>query len=308
MPLPSPAIPLALGCWSFGGTHWGTQSDIDSREALETALGLGMLHWDTAAAYGKGRSERIIGEILPRCREKVFLATKGFIPGDPAGIRQRVDRSLQNIKTDYIDLYYIHWPSPEKDMRPAMEALERSRSQGKIRYIGVSNFSIAQMQELQTVGTIDAHQIGYNLLWQKPQMEIIPYCHQEKISIVTYSSLAQGILTGKFDANPTFPKGDNRPYTVLFQKDIWPEVYLTVQKLNRIAEKNKMTLPQLAVEWLRRQPEIHSILLGARNAQQVCENRDLISYAPMPETDWIEIRRLGEEITSLRPSAQTLFH
>jgi aryl-alcohol dehydrogenase-like predicted oxidoreductase len=275
---------------------------------LEAALEVGMLHWDTAGAYGKGHSEKLIGEILPECRERVFLASKAFIPGDARGIGQRIERSLQNLRTDYIDLYYIHWPRPDTDMRPAMAELERCRKAGKIRYIGVSNFSVDQLQSLQTAGNVDAYQIGYNLLWQRPQTGIIPYCRQENISLVTYSSLAQGILTGKFGPNPTFPKGDNRPYTVLFQPEIWPTVYATAQKLSLIAEKNKIKLPQLAIEWLRSQPGIHSILLGARNARQVRENREYITYAPIPESDWQEMQRLGQELMALHPNSDTMFH
>ena len=274
-PVDKPHNMLALGCWPFGGREWGGQDDADSMAAMETAFAAGINHFDTAIAYGRGASERVVGRFLAGGgrREKVFLATKGNTPGASGEeITDSLDRSLANLDVDSIDLYYIHWPRKGKDMRPVMEALEAARRRGKIRAIGVSNFSVEQMEEVGEVGTINAHQLCYNLFWRYPERDVIPYCRDHNIAVVTYSTIAEGILTGKFSREVRFGDDDHRRNGVLFDPEVWPHVYDAVERLKAVAAGARRPLVELAIRWVASRPSVTSALVGARNAAQAAQN------------------------------------
>ena len=197
--------PLALGGSVFGPGAWEAGARAQLWEAMETALALGINHFDTASGYGGGQSEELIGEFLQGRRDRVFLATKAAVDRYERGpMLDQVHASLKRLRTDVIDLYYIHWPRRGQDMRPAMEDLELAREQGKVRAVGVSNFSVPDMEQTAQAGRIDAHQLGYNLIWRFPERDVIPYCVAHNIAVVTYSSIAQGVLTGKFPRQPQF--------------------------------------------------------------------------------------------------------
>lgn len=182
-PLNKPHLPLVLGGSIFPDSDRTPETERSLLAAMQTALGLGITHLDTASGYGGGRSEELIGEFLQGQREAVYLASKASINEMDAQLMLgMVEKSLQRLQTDFIDLYYIHWPRSGKDLRPLMEGLELARSQGKIGAIGVSNFSVEQMQQVAEVGTIDAHQLCYNLLWRFAERDVIPYCHQMGIA------------------------------------------------------------------------------------------------------------------------------
>ncbi|CAN5685680.1 aldo/keto reductase [soil metagenome] len=263
--------PLALG-----GTAFGEQSDQAWLAVMESALQAGINHFDTASGYDQGRSETLIGQFLAAQstrRDQIFLASKASADEMTALVMlEQVDKSLARLQTEMIDLYYIHWPRQGKDLRPAMEGLEKARQQGKIQALGVSNFSVEQMEQVAEVGKIDAHQLGYSLFWRFPEREIIPYCRTNGIAVVTYSSIAQGILTGKFPRHPHFPADDKRPATLLFEESIWPYVYEGVEELKALARAVQRPLPQLAIRWVLHQKEITTAVVGARTVAQVEEN------------------------------------
>ncbi len=274
-PVDKPHNVLALGCWAFGGREWGGQDDADSMAAMETAYAAGISHFDTAIAYGGGASERVVGGFLAGNgrREKVFLATKGNTANARGEeITDSLDRSLANLAVDCIDLYYIHWPRKGKDMRPVMEALEAARRQGKIHAVGVSNFSVEQMAAVGEVGTINAHQMCYNLFWRYPEADVIPYCREHDIAVVTYSTIAEGILTGKFPREVRFGEDDHRRHGVLFDSEVWPHVYDAVEHLKAIAAEAARPLVELAIRWVASRPSVTSTLVGARNAAQAAQN------------------------------------
>ena len=263
---------LALGCWAFGGSQWGGQDDEDSRRAMEKAFELGISHFDTASGYGGGRSERVVGEFIRDKRDDIFLASKQGVQKTKDKFAKAIHSSLERLGTDYIDLYYIHWPKTGIDFRPTMEALLEAKEKGIVGAIGVSNFSIEQMDQAREIGPIDAHQLCYNLLWRWDEQDIIPYCIRHNISIVTYSSIAQGILTGKFSRHPEFKDGDQRPNTTLFADDVWPVVHNGIEKTKTIAAESNQSLSHLAIRWVAEQKGIASILVGVRNAAQVADN------------------------------------
>ena len=279
---------LALGCWSFGSKQWTGQEDDHLLAAMATALDNNITHFDTAVDYGDGYSELLIGRFLsedPARRERVFLASKEN-PAEvsAAHMLAAVDGSRQRMQTDLIDLYYIHWPRTGTDLRPLMEGLETARQQGKIGAVGVSNFSVEQMAQVAEVGTIDAHQLNYNLFWRYKEQDVIPYCVENQIAIVTYSSIAHGILSGKFERALMLSEGDQRHGILLFRDDVWPHIYEAVEQLKALAAEVNRPLVHLAIRWVLHQQGITSVLVGARNARQVEQNVEAME-GEIP--DWV---------------------
>lgn len=264
---------LGLGCWVFGSEQWQGQAKSELLAAMAAALEQGLTHFDTASGYGKGLSEEVVGEFLVGKREQVFLASKAALDQMDAGLMLRqVEASLGRLQTDFIDLYYIHWPRTGKDMRPLMEGLELARRQGKIGAIGVSNFTVEQMAQLAGVGKIDAYQVGYNLFWRGAERALLPYCREQGIAVVTYSSIAQGILTGKFPRELQLQAGDQRQGIVLFEPEVWPHIYEGVEQLKALAQETGRPLAHLAIRWALHQEGVNAALVGARTAQQVAQN------------------------------------
>jgi myo-inositol catabolism protein IolS len=211
------------------------------------------------------------------------------------------DRSLKNLQTDYIDLYQIHWPSGSWDseivpIAETMSALNKLKEDGKIRAIGVSNFSLAQLEEAAQFGRIDSLQPPYSLFWRQAEKELVPYCIEHQISILAYSSLAQGLLTGKFGADHQFEEGDHRSKNRLFSQ---PENYQRVQQalaqLRPIADRLDCTLGQLALAWLIAQPQTNAIV-GARNAEQAIANPKAADVI-LSEDDLHAIDRISRTVT-----------
>jgi myo-inositol catabolism protein IolS len=268
--------PLGLGGTTFGPHQWSGQEDANLLAAMETSLEHGITHFDTAEGYGDGYSEHLIGRFMaaqPSRRSRLFLASKANVDEISAqAMLKAVDGSLARLQTDMIDLYYIHWPRTGQDLRPWMEGLETARQQGKIRAIGVSNFSVEQMEQIAQVGRIDAHQLNYSLLWRFAERDLIPYCAAHQIAVVTYASLAHGILAGKFARDVTFPEGDQRRSILLFREDVWPAMYEATEAFKATAERSGRSLIHLAIRWLLHQRAVTAVLVGARSAQQALAN------------------------------------
>jgi aryl-alcohol dehydrogenase-like predicted oxidoreductase len=266
---------IGFGTWVMGGSDWGLQSDSDSIDALREGIRYGCTHIDTAQAYGHGHAEDLIGKVIGNHREKLFIASKtGCRP--PHKIEQTIQLSLRRMKTDYLDLYYIHWPSSRIEHAPVMEILQKLKCQGIIRAVGVSNFSVEQMIDCMRAGPIDVHQLCYNLLWRWPEREVLPYCNQNGIQMVTYSTLAQGILTGKFERDTFFNPGDHRSSNVFFEPDVWSHVYHAVAEMQKVAQQEGISLASLAVQWVLQKETVLSSLVGARNALQARQNASLL--------------------------------
>ncbi|MFP4383523.1 MAG: aldo/keto reductase [Spirochaetia bacterium] len=297
---------MALGCWSFGGTQWAGQEDKDSMEAMEKSFEMGINHFDTARGYGRGRSEEVVGRFIKDKRDKIFLATKNAAVPEKSKYKEAIENSLRTIGTDYIDLYYIHWPKKDIDLRPTMEALEEARQDGKIRSIGVSNFSIDQMKQIMKAGTINAHQLCYNLYWRFDEEDIIPFCAENDIAVVTYSSIAQGILTGKFPRHPEFKEGDHRSGTVLFDEKVWPHVYEGTEKLKELSRENDIPLTHMAIQWVANQEGIHSIIIGARNKEQA-ERNFKAAETVIPEEVFNRMTEISDEVMKHVPDTGNIF-
>ncbi len=294
--------PLLMGTWQAGKRMWVGIEDAESIKAIRAAFDAGITTFDTAEEYGEGHSEKIVAEALSDVRDRVVYATKVFanhLKYDQ--VIEACDRSLKNLKTGYIDLYQIHWPAGSWNseivpIEETMVALNKLKEQGKIRAIGVSNFCRAQLEEAAQYGRIDSLQPPYSLFWRQVEKNAMPYCVENNISILAYSSLAQGLLTGKFDPDHKFKEGDHRAKNKLFYiKENYERVQQALAKLRPIAQGNNCTLAQLSLAWLIAQPQTNAIV-GARNAEQSVANAKAAEVKLSAE-DIAEIDAIGRSVT-----------
>ena len=203
---------LALGCWPFaGGSTWGHQDDNDSIAAVHAALEAGINFFDTAEAYGEGRSESVLGQGLAGRRNEAIVATKVFANHlAPDEVIAACERSLRHLGTDYIDLYQIHWPNHDVPLEETVGALEKLKQQGKVRAIGVSNFGVGDLSEMLSLTECQSNQLPFSLLWRVIEREIQPLCVESHTSLICYSPLSQGLLTGRYASLDDVPPGLSR--------------------------------------------------------------------------------------------------
>ena len=293
--------PIIMGTWQAGKDMWVGIDDSETTKALRAAFEEGITTIDTAEYYGNGHSERIIGDALAAVRDQVVYATKVFsnhLKYDQ--VIEACHRSLKNLKTDYLDLYQIHWPAGSwgtefVPIEETMGALNDLKQEGKIRAIGVSNFSRTQLEEAARYGRIDSLQPPYSLFWRQVEKDTQPYCVENEITILAYSPMAQGLLTGKFGPKHEFAKGDHRSRNRLFKPENYERVQQALDRLRPIAESRGVSLGQLALAWLIAQPRTCAIA-GARNTEQVVQNAKAGEVQLSP-ADLEEIDRIGRKVT-----------
>lgn len=293
--------PILMGTWQAGKRMWVGISDEESIKAIRAAFDAGITTIDTAEVYGEGHSEQIIAQALSDVRDRAIYATKVFanhLKHDQ--VIAACERSLKNLQTDYIDLYQIHWPSGTFNseivpIEETMGALNKLKEQGKIRAIGVSNFSCSQLAEASQYGRIDSLQPPYSLFWRQLENDAMPYCIENQISIIAYSPLAQGLLTGKFSAEHKFSPDDNRAKNKLFQGENYQRAQQALEKLRPIADRHHTTLGNLALAWLIAQPQANAIV-GARNAEQATANAQAANIKLSTE-ELQEIDAIGRTVT-----------
>ena len=294
--------PILMGTWQAGKRMWVGIEDNETIKAIRAAFEAGITTIDTAEVYGEGHSEQIVAKALSDVREQVVYASKVFanhLKYDQ--VIEACDRSLGNLNTDYIDLYQIHWPSGSFNnefvpVEETMSALNKLKEQGKIRAIGVSNFSRSQLEEITQYGAIDSLQPPYSLFWRNVETDAMPYCIEHNISILAYSSLAQGLLTGKFGLEHQFAQGDHRVKNKLFIGENYQRAQAALNQLRPIAERHQCTLAQLSLAWLINQPQT-SAIAGARNSQQSSDNAKATEVQLSPE-ELQEIDQIGKSVTN----------
>ena len=292
---------VIMGTWQAGKEMWTGIDDKQTTAAIRTAFEAGITTFDTAEAYGKGHSERILGQALADVRDRVVLATKVFanhLKFDQ--VMAACQGSLQNLKTDWIDLYQIHWPSGSfggqtVPVEETMAAMNKLKEQGKIRVIGVSNFSRAQLEEAVHYGPIDSLQPPYSLFWRQVEKDAMPYCIENDISILAYSPMAQGLLTGKFGPDHEFEKGDHRAKNKLFRADNFKRVHQALDRMRPMAEKLGVSMGQLALAWVISHPGTCAIA-GARNSVQAAANARAADLA-LPHDDMARLDEIGRFVT-----------
>lgn len=293
--------PIIMGTWQAGKAMWTDIDDNETRKAMRAALDAGINTFDTAEVYGNGHSERIIAEALSDVRDRVVLASKVFsnhLKYDQ--VIAACNRSLKNLKTDHIDLYQIHWPAgafghPVVPVEETLRALNDLKAQGKIRAIGVSNFNRQQIEEASQYGAIESLQPPYSLFWRVLEKDAGPYCAEKGLSILAYSPLAQGLLTGKFGPGHQFAKGDHRASHRLFQPEHYERVQAALKELRPIADAYGITLGQLALAWVIAQPNCFAIA-GARNAAQAVQNA-AAGTIQLKTADIEAMDRIGRTVT-----------
>jgi aryl-alcohol dehydrogenase-like predicted oxidoreductase len=295
---------ITFGAWAIGGWMWGGSDARDAVAAIRTALDLGITSIDTAPIYGFGLSEELVGEALAGVdRSQVQILTKygmrwdstqGTLAmtsqdahGRPVPIHkfagkqsviQECEDSLRRLRTDYIDLYQIHWPDVTTPIEETMEAVARLIEQGKVLASGVSNYSAAQMEIAESTLEQASNQVPYSMVERSIEAELVPYCLDHNKSILAYSPLQRGLLTGKIGNDYQFEAGDHRPNTKHFRADNRQKINDFLDQIRPIAEDHHVTLGQLVINWTIRQPAIATALVGARNPQQVRENAKALDF------------------------------
>lgn len=284
---------LTFGCMSIvNDINSNSQSEKDSIEAIELSLSEGINFFDTAPGYGNGASETLLGKALGSRRKDVIVGTKVNGSLKKEDVFRECEKSLKNLNTDYVDLYQIHWPDWETPLEETIGALDRLRTEGKIRCYSVSNFGKQDLAEALQLGNVATNQMSYNLIWRNIEKEVLPICEKANVGILSYSSMMQGLLTGKFKAVEEVPEGrarsrhfskNNRPLVRHQGNGFEKETFDAIDALRSISEAHHLPMGTIALKWLLAQPAVTSVLVGARNAQQAKENIDAVRSDVRPE-------------------------
>jgi aryl-alcohol dehydrogenase-like predicted oxidoreductase len=315
------ASAITFGAWAIGGWMWGGTERKDAVAAIRASYDEGVTSIDTAAVYGQGLSEEIVGEALQGLpRDKVQIMTKFGMRWDETkgefafksqdndctpldiykyagkeGILKECENSLRRLRTDHIDLYQIHWPDSSTPIEETMETLAGLIKAGKIRAAGVSNYNVGQMKTAEKVLKLASNQVPFSMVNRGIEKELVPYCIQHKKAILAYSPLQRGLLTGKIRPGHRFGEGDNRGESRFYQPESVTLVNAFLDELRPLAAAKNATLSQLVIRWTLERPGITIALVGARNAGQAVENARAI-----------EVRLSGEEIGFINERLEAL--
>jgi aryl-alcohol dehydrogenase-like predicted oxidoreductase len=310
---------VTFGAWAAGGWMWGGTERKDAIDAIRVSYSMGVTSIDTAPIYGQGTSEEIVGEAIKGVpRDRVQILTKygmrwdlkkgdfAFSSKNNSGenidiykyagkesIIKECEDSLKRLGTDYIDLYQIHWPDSTTPIEESMEAVSRLIEQGKVRYAGVCNYSAAQLGEAEKYITIASNQVPYSMVKRGIEAELIPYCLENDKSILAYSPLERGLLTGKIRPGHVFAPGDHRKDVLFFKEENLQRTDEFLDLLKPLAAEKHLTIGQLVILWTLQQPGITITLVGARNCEQAIENAKAIDSTLNKEevaiiTDYLE--------------------
>jgi aryl-alcohol dehydrogenase-like predicted oxidoreductase len=286
--------PIGLGAWAIGGGDWkygwGPQDDNDSIAAIHRALDLGINWIDTAAVYGLGHSEEIVGRAVKSSAHKPYIFTKcsrlwnadGSIYSNlnPASLTNELHASLRRLQVETVDLYQFHWPDPDEQIEAAWEMLARFREQGKVRWIGVSNFNVDQMKRVQKIAPITSLQPPYSMLRRAIEAEILPFALENGIGVINYSPMLSGLLAGKMTAEriAALPPDDWRRKNVEFSEPRLSRNLRLVELLRNIGNEHGVTPGVVAVAWTLHNPAITAAIVGGRSPRQVEETAAALSF------------------------------
>jgi len=313
--------PIAFGAWAIGGWMWGGAEEKDAIKALHASFDKGITSIDTAPVYGFGKSEELVGKAMTGVsRDKYQILTKfgmnwlteegEFVfdttnnEGQPVKmyrfsgrkkVKQECEDSLRRLKTDYIDLLQIHWPDPTTPISETMEAVAELLKEGKIRAAGVCNYNVQQVEEALKTVKIVSNQVPYSMVNRGIEKEVVPQALKNKMSILPYSPLQRGILSGKIASDYKFNSGDTRADSKFYQPENRKRINEFLEKLKGIAGDHNVTLSQLVINWTTRQPAMDCVLVGARDEKQVNENVKALEFKLSNE----ELKRINALIAGL---------
>jgi aryl-alcohol dehydrogenase-like predicted oxidoreductase len=282
---------IGLGTWAIGGWLWGGTEEEASIRTIYSALDKGINLIDTAPVYGFGLSEEIVGKAVAQYgnREKVVIATKVglewkdgkvFRNSSRARIAEEIEDSLRRLQTDYIDIYQIHWPDPIVPIQETAEAMNELYKQGKIKAIGVSNYSVEQMEIFRKTALLRVSQPPYNLFERGIEKDVLPYCHKNEITTLLYGALCRGLLSGRMKSDTKFEGDDIRKFDPKFKEPRYSQYLRAVERLDNFArEKYGKRVIHLAVRWMLDQPGAGIALWGARNPAQLDSVDDIMGWS-----------------------------
>ena len=286
--------PIGFGAWAIGGGDWqyswGPQEDRDSIAAIHRALDLGINWIDTAPIYGLGHSEEVVARALRSVRAKPYVFTKCsmrwrhdksiYYSLQAASLAEELEASLRRLEVDAIDLYQVHWPNPESEIEEGWQALARLREQGKIRWIGVSNFNVEQMKRVQKIAPIVSLQPPYSMLRRSVEAEILPFARANNIGVINYSPMLSGMLTGKMTAERIvgLPTDDWRRSNPEFSEPRLSRNLRLVELLREIGDDHGVVPGVVAVAWTLHHPAVSGAIVGGRNARQVEETAAALQF------------------------------
>ena len=280
---------IGFGAWPIGG-GLGSVPEEQGIAAVEAAIETGMTFIDTAEGYQT--SESVVGKAIRGRRDDVFLATKLSGSDHSAEhMTSAIETSLRTLGTDYIDLYQLHSPSPAWPIADTMENMVRLRDTGKIRYIGVSNFSPEQTEEAMQYATIHSSQPRHNMMWRELEDDVLPYCLENGIGVIPHSVLCKGVLGGKHKPGHRFAQDDERRLFNFFRGELFEQAYSVAQGLDDWARDQGRDIVQLAIAWVLANPSVSSALVGAKSSEQVYHNAKAADWRLTPE-DLAEIEEL----------------
>jgi aryl-alcohol dehydrogenase-like predicted oxidoreductase len=276
--------PIGIGAWAMGGGDWafswGRQEDDDSIAAIHAALDEGVNWIDTAAVYGLGHSEEVVGKAIAGRAHRPCVFTKcSLVWNDQreighslkaASVRRELEASLRRLRVDAIDLYQIHWPDPEVQIEEGWQTLAQMQKAGKVRYIGVSNFNVTEMKRIQRIAPITSLQPNYNIVTRDIEKNVLPFCREQHIGVIVYSPMKSGLLTGKMTREriASLPPDDFRPRTPSFQEPQLSRNLGLVEVLRGIGERHNRTPGEVAIAWTLRDPVVTGAIVGMRSAEQ----------------------------------------
>jgi len=272
---------VGLGTWAIGGTEWGAVEKETAVAVILSAIDRGINLIDTAPIYGRGRAEELVGEAMRRHgnREAFYIATKAGLDRDergvyansiPARLRRELEDSLRRLGTTYIDLYQVHWPDTLMPVREVASVLAEFQSAGKVRALGVSNFSVAQMKEFRSVTPLASDQPPYNIFERQIDAEVLPWCAAKGVAVLTYSSLCRSLLGGRVQRGMKFDEKDIRTVDPKFQEPRFSQYMTAVERLSTFArEQFGKSIIELAARWVLDRPGVSVALWGARRPDQL---------------------------------------
>jgi aryl-alcohol dehydrogenase-like predicted oxidoreductase len=276
---------IGYGAWAIGGGNWefgwGHQDDQESIAAIHRALDLGVNWIDTAAVYGLGHSEEVVAKVLKERSDRPYVFTKCSMIWDENrevghrlkadSVRREIEDSLRRLQIDTIDLYQIHWPNPESEIEEGWSTLAKLKEEGKVRYIGVSNFNVSQLQRIESISPVTSLQPPYSLVKRDVEAEILPYCQENNIGVIVYSPMQSGLLTGAMTAEriANFPDDDWRKNNSEFQEPRLSRNLKLVELLKEIGQTHDRTPGEVAIAWTVRHPAVTGAIVGGRNPKQV---------------------------------------